>query len=83
MGRNAKWNRTGIGDRGLEQGSSMGNMKQMSIGNVKHVGEWNQGRGYEQVSRNDKTWDNGPNRARLEDRRRLCTRSKAWPELGR
>ena len=50
----AKWNRMGFGVWGLEQGLGMGNMKQTNIGNIKHVGEWDQERGYERISRNDK-----------------------------
>ena len=49
-----KWNRTGFGVWGSEQGSGMGDMKQTSIGNMKCVGEWDQEQGYEQISRNDK-----------------------------
>ena len=71
------------GDRGLERGSGTGNMKQVNIGNMKHVGEWNQEQGYERISRNDKAGNNGPNRARLEDHRRLHAGSEAWLELRR
>ena len=49
----AKWNRTGIGVWGSERGSGTGNMK--------HVGEWNEERGYERISRTDRVGDNGPN----------------------
>ena len=56
-----KWNGTGFGVRGSERGSGTGNMKQTSIGNMKRVGEWNQERGYEQISRNDKAGDYRPN----------------------
>ena len=68
---------------GTERGSGTGNMKQTNIGNMKCMGERNQERGYEQISRNDKAGDNRPNRAGLEDRRRLRARSEARPELGR
>ena len=43
----AKSNGMGIGNWGAEWGLGMGNMKQMNIGNMKCVGEWNQERGYE------------------------------------
>ena len=33
----------------------------MNIRNMKHVGEQDQERGYEQMSRNDKAGDNGLN----------------------
>ena len=59
------------------------NMKQANIGNMKHVGERNQERGYERISRNDRVGDNRPNRAGPEDRRRLRAGSEARPELGR
>ena len=52
-------------------------MKQVNIGNMKHVGEQNQEWGYEQISRNDKAGDNRPNRARPEDHRRLRAGSEA------
>ena len=68
---------------GSEQGSGMGNMKQVNIGNMKHVGEWNQEQGYERISRNDKAGNNGLNQARLEDHRRLHAGSEAWLELRR
>ena len=80
---NAKWNRTGIVVRGSEWGLGTGDMKQTDIGNMKHMGEQDQGQGYERISRSDKAGNNGPNRARLEDCRRLCAGSEAWPELGR
>ena len=74
---------SGIGGRGSEQGSGTGNMKQANIGNMKPVGERNQERGYEQISRNDKAGDNGPNRARPGDQRRLHAGSEARLELRR
>ena len=52
---------SGFGVWGSERGSGTGNMKQTNIGNMKHVGERNQEWGYEQISRNDKAGDNGPN----------------------
>ena len=70
-----EWN----GDRG----SGVGNMKQTNIRNMECVGERDQEQGYEQISRNDKAGDNGPNQAGPEDRRRLHARSEARPELGR
>ena len=78
-----KWNRMGIGVPGSEWGSGMGNMKQTNIGNMKCVGEWDQGWGYERISRNDKAGNNGLNRVGPEDRRRLHAGSKARLELGR
>ena len=80
---NAKWNGTGIGVWGTERGLGTGNMKQANIGNMKCVGERNQEQGYERISRNDKAGDNRPNRAGLEDCRRLHAGSEARPELGR
>ena len=68
---------------GMEWGLGTGNMKQMNIGNMKHVGEQNQEQGYERISRNDKAGDNGPNRAGPEDHRRLHAGSEAWLELRR
>ena len=79
----AKWNGTGIRDRGSERGMGTGNMKQANIGNMKCMGEWNQEWGYEWISRNDKVGDNRLNRARPEDHRRLHAGSEARPELGR
>ena len=58
-------------------------MKQTNIGNMKRMGEQDQEWGYEQISRNDKAGDNGPNRAGPEDRRRLRAGSEAQPQLGR
>ena len=49
------------GDWGSERGLGMGNMKQANIGNMKPVGEQNQERGYERISRNDKVGNNRPN----------------------
>ena len=51
--------------------------------NMKHVGERDQGRRYEQVHRNDKAGDNGPNRAGPGDPRRLRAGSETRPELRR
>ena len=53
-------------------------MKQNEYRNMKHVGEWNQGQGYELISRNDKAGNNGLNRAGLEDRRRLHAGSECF-----
>ena len=55
----------------------------MNIGTMKRMGGQDQEQGYERISRNDKAGDNGPNRAGLEDCRRLHTGSEAQPELGR
>ena len=73
------------GDRGsgFETRIGAGNMKQNEYQNMKHVGEWNQGRGYKRISKIDKAGDNGPNQAGPEDRRRLHAGSEAQPELGR
>ena len=74
---------SGIQGLGFGTGIGAGNMKQNKYRNMKHMEERDQEQGYERINRNDKAGDNGPNRARPEDHRRLHAGSKAQQELGR